>query len=203
VHDASHKLCVVAAVLGLTLLPAAAAGQVDSPPASTQIKLITPFHEGHLGVGFAVTSQGSGKCFSESAASAGRPDAWRCSMGNAIVDPCFQNVMGDPKTLACPADPWSANVSMLTISEPLPGSARKDLMVRNAMPWAIELANGQHCTLFTGATAPIAGMRINYGCPGGYVAVGDIDRSQPVWRIFSQGGKSVALELTGITVAWY
>ena len=192
-----------AAAVGATLFPAAAAGQVDTPPVPTQIKLITPFHEGHLGIGFAVTSQGSGKCFAESAASAARPDAWRCSMGNAIADPCFQNVMGDPKTLACPADPWSANVRMLTISEPLPASARKDLMLKNAMPWAIELANGQRCTLFTGATAPVAGMRINYGCPGGYVAVGDIDRSQPVWRIFSQGEKSVALELTGITVAWY
>ena len=150
-----------------------------------------------------MTSQGSGKCFSESAASAGRPEAWRCSMGNAILDPCFQNVMGDPKLLSCPSDPWSANVRMLTVTEPLPASARKDFSLKNVMPWAIELAGGQRCTLFTGATAPVAGMRINYGCPGGYVAVGDIDRTQPVWRIFVQGEKSVALELTGIKVAWY
>jgi hypothetical protein len=92
---------------------------------------------------------------------------------------------------------------MLTVTEPLPASARKDFSLKNVMPWAIELAGGQRCTLFTGATAPVAGMRINYGCPGGYIAVGDIDRTQPVWRIFVQGEKSVALELTGIKVAWY
>ena len=124
-------------------------------------------------------------------------------MGNAILDPCLQNVMGDPKVLACPADPWSANVKLLTITEPLPSSTRKSLSLKDATPWALELANGQRCTLFTGATAPVAGMRINYGCPGGFIAVGDIDRSQPLWRIFVQGEKSVALELTGIAVAWY
>jgi len=197
------KTCVWLAAAGLVLLSTVAASQSNAPLSFTQIKLITPFHEGHLGIGFAVTSQGSGKCFAESAASAGRPDAWRCSTGNAILDPCFQNVMGDPKVLACPADPWSANVRMLTVMESLPASARKDLMLKNTMPWAIELANGQRCTLFTGATAPIAGMRINYGCPGGYIAVGDIDRSQSQWRTFTQGEKSVSLELTGITVAWY
>ena len=71
------------------------------------------------------------------------------------------------------------------------------------MPWALELANGQHCTLFTGATAPIAGMRINYGCPGGLVVVGDVDRSLPVWRVFWQGEKSISLDQTEVVVAWY
>jgi hypothetical protein len=199
------KKCLwfVAVAVGFLLFSIASSSEDDGAQPTTQIKLITPFHEGHLGIGFAVTSQVSGKCFSESAASAGRPEAWRCSMGNAILDPCFQNVMGDPKLLSCPSDPWSANVRMLTVTEPLPASARKDFSLKNVMPWAIELAGGQRCTLFTGATAPVAGMRINYGCPGGYIAVGDIDRTQPVWRIFVQGEKSVALELTGIKVAWY
>jgi len=196
-------VALAATVLGLGLFTSLSWAEGNTSQAATEIKLITPFHEGHLGIGFAVTSQGSGKCFAESAASSARPDAWRCSMGNAILDPCLQNVMGDPKLLACPSDPWSANVKLLTITEPLPSSARKSLSLKDAMPWALELANGQRCTLFTGATAPIAGMRINYGCPGGFIAVGDIDRSQPLWRIFVQGEKSVALELTGIAVAWY
>ena len=181
----------------------------DNPPCApaTQIKLITPFQSGNLGIGFAVTARGDGECFARSAAVAGRPDAWRCSIGNAIHDPCLQNVLGDPKVLACPDTPWSANVSLLTLTKPLPtDSAVGDggkTPLKDTMPWALEMANGQRCTLFTGATAPIAGMRINYGCPGGFIAVGNIDRSRADWRIFFQGEKSISMELTDIAVAWY
>lgn len=176
-------------------------------PTATQIKLITPFQSGHLGIGFAVTARGDGECFARSAAVSGRPDAWRCSIGNAIHDPCLQNFLGDPKVLACPDTPWSANVSLLTLTKPLPTDAPMNdsakTSLKDTMPWALEMANGQRCTLFTGATAPIAGMRINYGCPGGFIAVGEIDRSGPVWRIFFQGEKSISLELADIAVAWY
>ena len=172
-------------------------------PSSTEVKLLTPFQQGSLGTGIAVTSRGSGECFTSSVAVPARPDAWRCTIGNAIHDPCFQDVMGDPHQLACPAAPWEANVTLLTLTSPLPTEARKDIELKNTLPWALELTNGRRCTLFTGATAPIAGMRINYGCPGGFIVVGDIDRSQPVWRAFSQGEKSISLDLTDIAVAWY
>ena len=187
------------------LLMTAAAFSQDHPPApsSTQIKLVTPFQSGGIGIGVAVTSRGNGDCFARSAASSGRPDAWRCRIGNAILDPCLQNVMGDSKTFACPDTPWTANVTLLTLTQPLPTTDNANTTLKDALPWALELATGQRCTLFTGATAPIAGMRINYGCPGGFIAVGDIDRSQPVWRIFVQGEKSYSLDLTGIAVAWY
>ena len=165
---------------------------------------ITPFQQGSLGIGFAVTSRGSGECrFTSSVAVPARPDAWRCTIGNAIHDPCFQNVLGDPHQLACPAAPWDANVTLLTLTSPLPTETRKDFELKNTLPWALELTNGRRCTLFTGATAPIAGMRINYGCPGGFIVVGEIDRSQPVWRAFSQGEKSISLDLTDIAVASY
>jgi hypothetical protein len=174
-----------------------------APFSSTAVKLITPFQAGSLGPGFQVTSRGSGQCFSTAVASAARPDAWRCMIGNAIHDPCFQNIMGDPNQLACPEVPWNTNVTLLTLTSQLPTEQRKEMALKDTLPWALELANGQRCTLFTGATAPIAGMRINYGCPGGFIVVGDIDRSQPLWRAFSQGEKSLSLDLTDIAVAWY
>jgi hypothetical protein len=99
--------------------------------------------------------------------------------------------------------PWSANVVLLTLSEPLPSEPRKETRREEALPWALELASGQRCTAFTGATAPIAGMRINYGCPGGFQVVGDVDRSQAVWRVFVQGEKSIALEQVDVAVAWF
>jgi hypothetical protein len=46
-------------------------------------------------------------------------------------------------------------------------------------------------------------MRINYGCPGGGLVVGDLDRSQPVWRVFYQKEGAPSLEQVDVTVAWY
>jgi hypothetical protein len=57
--------------------------------------------------------------------------------------------------------------------------------------------------MFTGATAPVAGMRINYVSPAGYIVAGDIDRTGQLWRVFFQRGKSNSLALKGIAVAWY
>jgi hypothetical protein len=173
-------------------------------PPRTVIKLLTPFGVNGLAEGLQTSEKVSGKCFAPSAASPTRPDAWRCSAGNAILDPCYQRILGDEKQFACPVEgPWSQKVLLLTLTEPLPNEPRKEMPRESALPWAIELANGKHCSLFTGATAPVAGMRINYGCPGGFQIVGDIDRSSPVWRVFFLAENAMALEQVDIAVAWY
>ena len=195
-------LCMGAA-LGGGSWPARA-GDSTSRENRTQIKLLTPFGPNGLSIGMAVTEKVSGKCFAASLASSSRPDAWRCSSGNGLLDPCYQRILGDEKQLACPVGgPWPANVVLLTLNQPLPTEPRKEVPRADVLPWALELANGQRCTLFTGATAPVAGMRINYGCPGGFLVVGDIDRSQPVWRVFFQGEKAIALEQVDVAVAWF
>jgi hypothetical protein len=184
--------------------PVASSAEQPSRPYRTQIKLLTPFDPSGLSIGMAVTEKVSGTCFAASAASSTRPDAWRCSSGNGILDPCYQRILGDEKQLACPVGgPWPANVVLLTLTQPLPSDPRKETSRADALPWAIELTNGQRCTLFTGAMPPVAGMRINYGCPGGFQVVGDIDRSQPLWRVFFQGEKSIALEQVDVAVAWF
>jgi hypothetical protein len=178
----------------------------DAAPTTnrTLLKLMTPYGLGGLSEGLAVTERVNGTCFTQSLASASRPDAWRCTVGNTILDPCYQSVLGDGKELACPTGgPWGANVVLLTLTAALPPETRKELSRDNTAPWAIELANGERCSLFTGATPPVAGMRINYGCPGGSQAIGDIDRTQPVWRVFFQGEKSLALEQVDVVVAWF
>jgi hypothetical protein len=186
------------------LSPAAFAADPSTAPSRTQIKLLTPFGPAGLSIGMAVTERVNGMCFAASAASSSRPDAWRCSSGNGILDPCYQRILGDEKQLACPVGgPWPANVVLLTLPQSLPTEPRKETNRADTMPWAIELANGQRCSLFTGAMPPVAGMRINYGCPGGFQVVGDIDRSQPVWRVFFQGEKSIALEQVDVAVAWF
>lgn len=191
--------------VALTLaLASATLAQDTNPAARTHIKLLTPFGTKGLSDGIQTTDRVSGKCFAASAASPTRPDAWRCSTGNAILDPCYQRILGDEKQLACPVDgPWSQKVLLLTLGEPLPAETRKEMSRETTLPWAIELGNGKRCSLFTGATAPVAGMRINYGCPGGFQVVGDIDRSRPMWHVFFQAENGSALEQVDVAVAWY
>ena len=192
-------LCVALCCAGHT-----AAAQETGPLTRTRIKLLTPWGPNGLSIGMATTQEVNGSCFTHSLASPSRPDAWRCTAGNGLMDPCYQRILGDERQLACPVGgPWPANVVQLTLTQPLAQEDRKQPSRDSVLPWAIELANGQKCTQSTGATAPVAGMRINYGCPDGFIIVGDIDRSQPVWRAFSQGQKSIALEEVDVAAAWF
>jgi hypothetical protein len=52
------------------------------------------------------------------------------------------------------------------------------------IPWALELANGSRCGLLTGATAVLAGLRINYGCDDGGLVIGEVDRAGAMWTVF-------------------
>jgi len=183
---------------------AIAHGQVNrSEPVHTEIKMFEPWNPHGLSIGIAVQQKLSGKCFAESAASPNRPDARRCSSANAIQDPCYMQVMGDQKQLACARDPWSANVNLFTLEGSLPSAERKTLQKDDSLPWALELADGSKCTLMTGGTYMMAGLRANYGCVGGRDLFGDIDRRQPTWLIFSHTDKSIALTQSAIRVAWY
>jgi len=188
--------------VAIVFLASALACAADST-SSTQIKLFTPYGPSGLSKLLSVSETVSGECFAESVADASRSDAWRCSAGNAIHDPCFANIMSDGKTLACARSPWENKVSVLTVATPPNPAKRKDIPRSQALPWALELANGDQCALFTGATAPVAGMRINYGCPGGGIVVGDIDRGQPLWRVFYQKEGAPALDQVSVTTAWY
>jgi len=195
---------IVSLSLALCLGPSKAMSQETGPLSRTRIKLLTPWGPTGLSIGMAVTEQVNGTCFTRSLASPSRPDAWRCMAGNGLMDPCYERILGNEKQLACPVlGPWPANVLLLTLTQPLPQEDHKEPSRDSVLPWAIELANGQKCSLFTGATAPVAGMRINYGCPDGFDIVGDIDRSQPVWRVFTRGPKSIALEQVDVAVAWF
>lgn len=194
------------ALLALGVGEPTALAQTGTPQA-TSVRLYTPFQPGGgLVIGVAVTGRASGACFATSLASPVRPDAYRCNAGNSVLDPCFAPLDGRAP-LACSRDPWSANAVLLTWTGPLPSNTRlaaADPDYAKAMPWALELANGQRCTVLTGATAPVAGLRINYGCPDGGIVAGGIDRTLPLWRVFYQtGNRSLSLSQVNVNVAWY
>jgi hypothetical protein len=200
----SVLFAMVLLCMAVCIASAVAAAQLNRAEAvRTEIKMFEPWNPHGLSVGIAVQQKLSGKCFAESAASPTRPDAWRCSGGNAIQDPCYMQVMGDQKQLACAREPWSANVNLFTLEGSLPSADKTAVQKDDSLPWALELADGEKCTLMTGGTYMMAGLRANYGCIGGRDLFGDIDRSQPTWRIFSHTDKSIALTQNAIRVAWY
>ena len=204
---------VVLALLPVTLSGAAAQDGTPAAPAPVQahlartnLRYFVPIDQDGLSAGLHVTANERGTCIGGSLADAGRPDAWRCTAGNAIQDPCFASPFSlpdDPGVLACAESPFTNEVIRFTPTAPLPAATGNTSdLTATQLPWALALANGDRCTLLTGATVGIAGMRLNYGCTGHGSVVGEIDRSQPFWAVsyLPQGGG--ATSLVEVTVAW-
>lgn len=58
------------------------------PATLTQTRVFTPFNaRGERVVGLALTGEVEGGCDANSAATPERPDAWRCSAENEVLDP--------------------------------------------------------------------------------------------------------------------
>ena len=211
-----RTLLVLAVVVGaLAVGPRPGDLRAHDEAGGTQIKLFVPFTQPGsqlnpaLRVRDRITFQGNpeinqGSCQSGSIRTT-RPDAWRCG----TADPCFAP-LGDESVLACPSDPWSSEVTLLTVP-PLPSleqcrqgppSCRQELDL-TGLPWALELANGARCTLLGGATFGIVGMRVNYGCEGGGSVVGGPDRTRATWHVFFLAPGAFVLEQEDVEVAWY
>jgi hypothetical protein len=150
--------------------------------------LLRTQHTGHLHVftasgqlapAFHVGQRVSGYCWTGSLAT-GAADAYRCMQGNEIHDPCFAP-SPHARTVACFLDPWHA-VTLLRLTRPLP---RHGPAASGTLPWAIVTTDGRRCVFLTGATAPMGGERINYGCVGGSFLLGAPDTRAPLWLIRS------------------
>ena len=136
--------------------------------------------QGKLSPRFHVAARGRGYCWTASLATQTQ-NAYRCFEGNAILDPCFAS-SASAKRVACFISPWRP-VTMLTLTRRLPRIAPPPPGPQ--LPWAILTGDGRRCVYMTGATAPVGGQRINYGCTNGSYLVGDPNTSQPLWRIRS------------------
>jgi hypothetical protein len=206
-------LSVVLALLPATLSGAAAQDGTPAAPAPAQahlartnVRYFVPVDQDGLSPRLHLAANERGTCIGGSVADAGRPDAWRCTAGNAILDPCFASPFSlpdDPGVLVCADSPFADEVIPFTPTAPLPAATgmTPDLTA-SQLPWALELANGERCTLLSGATVGIAGMRLNYGCAGHGSVVGEIDRSQPFWAVSYLPESGVATSLVEVTAAW-
>lgn len=150
---------------------------------ATRVKIYRPLDGGDLIPTLHITSKLDGTCLSGSAANP-RSDAWRCSIGNKRVDPCFS----DPKAhtwVACPSDgtPFGLGIIRLHLLKPLPMKLRNHGVAGEGNPWALRLAGGTVCTFRTGATFSFHGKRVNYDCSKATFLAGGPNFSFPTWTI--------------------
>jgi hypothetical protein len=110
-----------------------------------------------------------------------RSDAWRCFVGNTILDPCFEDPVFDREVLCVPS-PW-ARSGTLVRSRLYPDDR---FPLSRTRPWALRLATGRGCVSVSGATNVVRGRRLNYICrhfTTGPFLFGVPNRSRPTWTI--------------------
>lgn len=191
----------------------ARSGSTSSAPATrsttqasasgTSIHLYTPFNGGSIATGIQIGKTATGYCWTTSIADA-RGDAFRCFVGNEINDPCFADQTNFTHYVLCPLNGVpDAKVLRINLTKKLPRNSASGDPTRYP-PWAVQTTSGKWCTIITGATGDIAGMRMNYGCTGGSVLIGDPRRSAKTWTIFSAPSyKSSQYQLVALRSAWW
>jgi hypothetical protein len=113
-----------------------------------------------------VTGSEHGTCWTSSI-SIPVSGVYRCLAHNQILDPCFAPaVETTPLTVSCFADPWSPG-TRVTLGAALP---KDEPVLKDGSPWALELGNGAHCVVVTGAVPVLDGFALQYRCDAGAVA---------------------------------
>jgi hypothetical protein len=101
-----------------------------------------------------------GSCWTDSVA-VSRDGAYRCSVGNAIYDPCF-TVAPNHDRLVCGADPaLKTRGFALKLTQPLPKLSQVTSQVE---PWIIKLADGSICEAMTGTLPAVNGQSARWSC---------------------------------------
>jgi hypothetical protein len=243
---------LVVALLGVTALggQSTARAQEATPGAGqsarTDIRYVLPFGPDGLNPGLTATATEEGVCGFPSSAALDRPDAWDCIGASAqIYDPCFENpfiLPDEPGEVACLASPFTTDVVVLTLTDPLvrekeapamqpsdgpgagqgtgpgpstgagpgPSTGVGPSMAQAAgvsiepwdLPWALELANGDQCTLLGGTLTVMAGQTAHYGCKNGGAVFGEVNHSQPVWTVNYLAEGEVTSNLVEVDAAW-
>ena len=195
----------------------------DATPAAgstarTDIRYVLPFTPDGLNPGLTATTTEDAVCGFASSVALDRPDAWDClGADNQIYNPCFENpfILPDqPALMACFASPFTTEVVVLRVTQPLvrdkevPESGMGLAQAAGVsldpwdLPWALELANGDRCTLLHGTLTVMAGQTVHYGCADGGMVLGEIDHRQPVWRANYLAEDATASNLVEVVTAW-
>jgi hypothetical protein len=136
-----------------TIGGAAISSAAGNPPAETQVVFFTP--------AIPPGKPQEGSCWTRSIA-VDRPGVWRCTVGNAIHDPCFQ-VPPNPDQLVCDADPALGKSGFVTkLTKALPPETAPPAVWPS--PWIMKLADGSVCEPYTGTRPAVNGEPAPWFC---------------------------------------
>jgi hypothetical protein len=203
-------------VLAQDATPAAAtaAGAGDR----TDVRYLLPFTPDGLNPGLTATVTEDAICGFDSSAALDRPDAWDCQDADGqIYDPCFENPFippDQPALVACFDSPFTTDVVVLRVTEPLvreketpdTGTSMADAAGVSIdpwdLPWALELANGDQCTLLGGTLTVQAGQTVHYGCMNGGTILGEIQHQDALWSVHYLAEGDGASTPIAVATAW-
>jgi hypothetical protein len=171
--------------------------------AATKQRVVAPYGlDGKPSAQFTVTETLTGSCWTGSLADF-RSDAWRCTSGSEIIDPCFSGTNSPPREVLCPESPFGKEVTALTLSKELPVEFADEGTAGEEIPWGLRLANGAECLQTPGGNPEVGGSRVNYYCDRDGYLVGDVDRSPRPWTILQWDGHGSRLRPVAIAeAAW-
>ncbi|MGA8112262.1 MAG: hypothetical protein WCA46_01220 [Actinocatenispora sp.] len=194
-------LCLLLAPVLAGCGEAGADGAVSDRPAATTVATLRPWASGgDLAHGLRATGgpERGGSCWTSSEVT-GRADAFRCAIGNTILDPCLSDPhAGTPARVACPVSPTRMRVVLLTEALPAPtGTARK------AGDWLFLLLGGDQCVRRTGAgPAPRGDLPLTMTCRSGALIWGEPDTGRRVWTVRSSKTEHGALSVRQVAAAY-
>lgn len=186
-------LAVVGSVLGL---PASAFARTKTT--ATVFQAFTS-----MGAPTIHTQSKSGHCYTGSL-TINRNDAWRCFVGNYLLDPCFSSTQARGVVI-CPNLQVTGGVE-IRLTKPLPRTqADGGSPSLRDQPWNIQLTNGRHFAFASGASSLVHGVRLNYFCGAGcnYGLWGYPRRRSEPWTILVGAFNATALhDRQAIRHAW-
>jgi hypothetical protein len=175
-----------------------------SPSSSTVTEVFAPWTTGgELAPGIQVAANlNDGSCSTASLADGANQNAWRCSSGKNVYDPCFAPPDETNVTqVACAQSPLSA-VEMLTLATPLPSSstAPSSSTGSTPVPWFMQLANGDTCGRTTGTAFSAGSPSPSYDCQSGVASA--LNTSTEPWTVEYLPNNSDVSSAVAVSTAW-
>jgi hypothetical protein len=167
--------------------------------ADTVLKLYRPYGDVQEQMTPVVTSKLTGQCLTQSKLIV-REDAWRCQVEHVIYDPCFVKTSGAKLEVICPQSPWKAESVLIKVQSPLISDMHTPLDMSRALPWGMELANGEFCQAID-TEETFDSMPIRYKCNDKAVLLGHLQRCSPEWTMLEKSDKGV--QTVVIRKAWF
>lgn len=119
-----------------------------------------------------------------------REDAWRCMAEGKTFDPCFAKSVKNTREVFCPLSPWSRESIQIQVNEPLNNEHHVTLDMSRALPWGIELENGERCQAID-TTDLYDSMPVRYLCGNKNVLVGYLQRCKAPWSMLEKTSEGV------------